>query len=205
VTTFRRSPLALAVLGLLQDGPLHPYGIQRLIRQWGKDEVINVGQRASLYKTINRLADAGLIAAHETSRDQQYPERTSFELTDAGRAAAKQWMAEILSTPRNEFPEFPAALSFLPMLTPEQTAELLGGRRELLVQRLAERDATLATELEGFEIPRVTMLETEYLRAILHAELSWVDQVLAGLADGSIRWSREELRAIAAQWQSPIP
>ncbi len=201
-TSFRRSPLALAILGLLVDGPLHPYGMQQLIRQWGKDQVINVGQRASLYKMINRLAEAGLVKVRETSRDQQYPERTSYELTDAGTAATRQWMAEILAEPRNEYPEFPAALSFLPMLSPQTTEELLAQRRELLVQRLAERDAMLATELEGFQIPRVTMLETEYLRAVTEAELHWVDGVLAALRDGTLSWSREELRAVAAQWQS---
>jgi DNA-binding PadR family transcriptional regulator len=197
--TFHRSPLALAVLGLLEDGPLHPYGIQQLIKQWGKDQVINVGQRATLYKMINRLCEAGLIALHGTSRDQLYPERTSYQLTDAGRAAARQWMAEMLSTPRNEYPEFPAALSFLPMLTAQQTAKYLALRREQLVQRLAERDALLATELEGYQLPRVTMLETEYLRAVTQAELDWIDQVLAGLHDGSITWSREELHAAVAQ------
>ena len=196
-TSFHRSPLALAVLGLLEDGPLHPYGIQQLIKDWGKDQVINVGQRASLYKMINRLVAADLIKVHGTTRDQQYPERTSYELTDTGRAASRQWMAEILATPRNEFPEFPAALSFLPMLTPSETEELLATRRESLVQRLAERDAAIATELEGLELPRVTMLETEYLRAATQAELSWVDAVLAGLRDGSISWSRDELRAAA--------
>src|SRR6185369_5486183 len=117
-TSFHRSPLALAVLGLLEDGPLHPYGIQQLIKQWGKDQVINVGQRSTLYKMISRLCEAGLIAVHGTSRDQLYPERTSYQLTDSGRSAVRQWMAEILTTPRNEFPEFPAALSFLPMLDP---------------------------------------------------------------------------------------
>ena len=57
-TSFRRSPLALAILGLLEDGPLHPYAMQQLIRQWGKDQVINVGQRASLYKMISRLYES---------------------------------------------------------------------------------------------------------------------------------------------------
>jgi DNA-binding PadR family transcriptional regulator len=198
-TTFHRSPLALAVLGLLEDGPLHPYGIQQLIKQWGKDQVINVGQRSTLYKMINRLCEAGLIALHGTSRDQLYPERTSYQLTDDGRAAARQWMAEMLSTPRNEYPEFPAALSFLPMLSAQQTAEYLALRQEQLVQRLAERDALLATELEGYQLPRVTMLETEYLRTVTQAELDWIDQVLAGLHDGSITWSREELHAAVTQ------
>jgi DNA-binding PadR family transcriptional regulator len=196
---FHRSPLALAILGLLEDGPLHPYGMQQLIKQWGKDQVVNVGQRSTLYKMISRLCAAGLITVHGTARDQQYPERTSYALTDAGRAVSRQWMAEILSTPRNEFPEFPAALSFLPMLTPQEAERHLAARRERLLQRLAERDALLAAELEGFQLPRVSMLETEYLRAVTRAELDWIDAVLAGLRDRSITWSREELHTVASQ------
>ena len=82
---FRVSPLAMAVLSLLHAGPLHPYAMQRLIKEWGKDRVINVGQRANLYKTIRRLQDAGLVAVRQTERDQNYPERTVYELTEAGR------------------------------------------------------------------------------------------------------------------------
>jgi DNA-binding PadR family transcriptional regulator len=196
-TTVRRSPLALAVLGLLEDGPLHPYGMQQLIRKWGKDEVINVGQRATLYKIISRLDEAGLIRESGTTRDNLYPERTSYELTDTGRTVRQQWIAEILSTPRNEFPEFPAALSFLPLVTPQATAELLSTRRELLVQRLAEREALIAKT--GIELPPVTMLETQYLRATVTAEIRWIDDVLAGLRDGSIEWSPRQLRDAAAR------
>ena len=65
----RSSPLALTVLALLHYQPLHPYGIQRLIKQWGKDQVVNVEQRTSLYRTIERLLAAGLIAVRETGRD----------------------------------------------------------------------------------------------------------------------------------------
>jgi DNA-binding PadR family transcriptional regulator len=200
MTKIRRSALALAILGLLEDGPLHPYGMQQLIKRWRKDEVINVGQRATLYKVINRLSDAGLIKPTGTSRDHSYPERTSYELTDAGRAVRRQWMAEVLSTPRNEFPEFPAGLSFLPLLTPEYVAELLKARRELLVQRLAQRDALITSV--GFPLPRATMLETEYLHATTEAEIGWLDNVLAGLDDGSITWSPREMREADAQLRS---
>ena len=196
-STVRRSPLALAILGLLEDGPLHPYGMQQLIKRWGKDEVINVGQRATLYKMIIRLGEAGLIKAVGTTRDHSYPERTSYELTDVGRATRRQWMAEVLSMPRNEFPEFPAGLSFLPLLTPESTRELLVTRRDKLVQRLAERDALIASV--GFSLPRATMLETEYLHAITEAEIRWLEGVIAGLGDGSITWTSGELQQAGAR------
>ena len=196
-SNIRRSPLALAILGLLEDGPLHPYGMQQLIRRWGKDEVINVGQRATLYKMINRLCEAGLIKQAGTTRDHSYPERTSYELTEVGRETRQQWMSEVLSTPRNEFPEFPAGLSFLPLLTPESTRELLVTRRDKLVQRLAERDALIAGV--GFSLPRATMLETEYLHVLTEAEVRWLDSVIAGLGDGSITWTARELQQASAR------
>jgi DNA-binding PadR family transcriptional regulator len=173
--------------------------MQQLIKRWHKDEVINVGQRATLYKVINRLSDAGLIKPSGVTRDHLYPERTSYELTDAGRAMRQQWMAEVLSTPRNEFPEFPAGLSFIPLLTPESAHELLTARREHLAQRLAERDALIAST--GFPLPRATMLETEYLHATTEAEIRWLDSVLAGLDDGSISWSPREMREADAKLQ----
>lgn len=196
--TFRRSPLALAILGLLENGPMHPYGIQRLIKRWGKDKVVNVDQRASLYRMIDRLLEAGLITAGETDRDERYPERTTYHLTDAGRAATQQWLTEIVSTPRNEFPEFPAALSFLMLETPKAAQSMLEQRRDQLIKRVAELDAELAMEIEGLEIPRIAMVEIEYLRAITDAELRWVTSILDELRDGSFTWDREELLRQAA-------
>jgi DNA-binding PadR family transcriptional regulator len=197
-STFRRSPLALAILGLLENGPMHPYGIQRLIKRWGKDKVVNVDQRASLYRMIDRLLEAGLITAGETDRDERYPERTTYHLTDAGRTATKHWLAEIVSTPRNEFPEFPAALSFLMLETPNAAQAMLEQRRDQLTKRVAELDAELAMEIEGIEIPRIAMVEIEYLRAITDAELRWVTSILDELRNGSFTWDREELLRQAA-------
>jgi DNA-binding PadR family transcriptional regulator len=186
--TFRRSTLALAILGLLENGPLHPYGIQRLIKQWGKDQVVNVGQRTSLYRMIVRLEEAGLITAGATERDERYPERTVYHLTEDGRTVCREWLAEILTTPRNEFPEFPAALSFIMLVTPETAAELLAERRDHVTKRIAELDAELTLEVEGAPIPRFALLETEYQRAIAVAEAEWIDGVVDDLHDGRLTW-----------------
>jgi DNA-binding PadR family transcriptional regulator len=192
---FRPSPLALAVLGLLCVGPLHPYGMQRLIRHWGKDKVVNVGQRANLYKTIKRLHEAGLIAVRQTERDQQFPERTVYELTEAGRRELQDWMTGMLAAPRNEFPQFPAALSFIMLLAPEDAMAALERRAVVLRENLAglEHDA------QNFSgtLPRVTLLDDEYLRAVTAAELSWVSGVIDDLRAGSLHWG-EELFDLAA-------
>jgi DNA-binding PadR family transcriptional regulator len=192
---FRPSPLALAVLSLLHAGPLHPYAMQGLIKEWGKDRVINVGQRANLYKTIRRLQDAGLVTVRQTERDQNYPERTVYELTEAGRQAAPDWITEMVATPRNEYPQFPAALSFLMLLGPERAQQALQRRAAGLEARLAEVESDLA-QYAGV-LPRVTLMDDEYERAVTGAELTWLRGIIEDLRTGELTWSYEMLAAVA--------
>ena len=195
-TALNSSPLALTVLALLQYKPLHPYGIQRLIRQWGKDQVVNVGQRASLYRTIERLLAAGLVEVRETERGQLYPERTVYEITDAGREVAHEWIDEMLAVPKREFPQFPVALSHLLMLTKPQIRDALQRRLDTLSDTLAELDASLAREAEH-GIPRIAMLESEYLRAVTAAEVKWLATVLDDLRSRRLSWSAKDLVAMS--------
>ena len=191
--TVRNSPLALTVLGMLDTRPLHPYGIQRLIKQWGKDQVVNVSQRASLYRTIDRLHEAGLVSVQETGRDQQYPERTVYAITDAGRAATREWLEEMLAVPRQEFPEFPAALSHVMMLTPQEALGLLVRRETLLTAMRQGLEAGLASTAG---MPRVISLESEYVLATATAQLTWLRSVIDDLRTGRLSWSEPELKAL---------
>lgn len=192
----RPTPLALTVLALLHYEPLHPYGLQRLIRQWGKDAVINVDQRASLYRTIDRLETAGLITVRETGRDQQYPERTVYELTDEGRATARTWLADMLANPKNEYPEFPAALSHLLLFSADDIARALETRAAALATQLATLEEGIRKQAAA-GLPRIAALEDEYLRAVLTAELDWVRATTAEMRDGRLSWNADELREFA--------
>ena len=194
---YRRSPLALAVLALLAERPLHPYGVLALLKQWGKGEVINISQRATVYKTVTRLADAGLIAVLQTERDQQYPERTLYELTDTGREVLREWLAEMLVGGDPEYPEFPAALSFIMLLAPEEALPLLDRRRQSVSKRLAELDAGLAEADATPGLPSVSMMEVRYLRVMTAAELAWVSETVDELKNKRLHWVDSQLRAFA--------
>src|SRR6266849_1095752 len=161
----RSSPLGLTVLFMLAGGPIHPYEMQRRMKLWGKDQVVNLAQRSNLYKTIERLHQAGLIAVRQTERDQRFPERTVYALTDDGLRTGRKWLVDMLSIPRNEFPQFPAALSFIMVLVPEQARSVLEDRAAGLRAHLTSLERVLAGE-DGPLPPRVTLLETEYLRAV---------------------------------------
>lgn len=202
--TARRSPLALAILALLYEAPMHPYRMQQLIRERGKDEVVNVRDRASIYQTIERLLRDGLIAVAETTRDERWPERTVYELTEQGREMTRDWMREMIATPGREFPAFPAALSFLALLTPEDALRQF----EMRIFKLTAEQARLEAELGAVRdmLPRLFLIESEYLLAMLRTELEWLRAMADDLRAGRLTWSEEGLRAFSsAQAQQEMP
>src|SRR5262245_57089336 len=120
-----RSPLWMVVLALACEEPMHPYRMQQLIKQRGKDHVANVAQRNSIYQTIDALLRADLIAVRGTSRNENRPEHTVYEATDEGRATLQAWLRAVLSVPAREFPDFPAALALLdPSMKPAELRSL---------------------------------------------------------------------------------
>ena len=190
-----RSGLALAVLALAVEQPMHPYRMQQLIKQRGKDAVVNVGQRSQLYKTIDRLVRDGLLAAQATERESARPERTVYAATEAGRQAAVAWTVDMLTAPRREFAEFTAALAYLPLISPQAALAALEAR-------LADRRAELNRAREGHAavaatLPRLVLVETEYLIAHLETDVAWIAALVDDLRTGRLDWTYDELVALA--------
>ena len=109
----KRSPLGLIVLWLLVEQPMHVYRMQKQIEAFGKDKVVNVRSRASLYQALERLMRHGLVEVRETVRSEGYPDRVVYAITDAGRETAEEWLREMLRTTGNQYPHFIAAVSVL--------------------------------------------------------------------------------------------
>jgi DNA-binding PadR family transcriptional regulator len=190
--SFTRSPLALAILALLVEAPMHPYRMQQLIKERGKDDVINVERRQSIYQTISQLERAGLIRVRETARDENRPERTVYEITREGQRTAQNWVRDMLASPAAEYPEFPAAVSFLPMLTPDDARRQLEARAAAIEQRIQGMDIRLSAY--SGDLPRLFILEYEYVRTALDTELKWVRSVIDDLRSGTLTWSDDWVR-----------
>ena len=179
----KRSPLAMLLLALLVEAPMHPYRMQQVIKERGQDQLVNVAQRNSVYPALDRLVREGLARAGETTREAGRPERTVYEITEEGSATLRRWLLEMLPAPAREFPEFPVALSFLAMLTPPETRHLLDQRIDAVSERLAAIEAQAPPGL-----PRLFLLEDEYRAALLRAELNWLRGVVRDLDDGTLTW-----------------
>jgi DNA-binding PadR family transcriptional regulator len=186
----------MVVLSLVCEEPMHPYRMQALIKERGKDQIANVAQRNSVYQTIAALRRAGLIAVRETSQHERRPERTVYEVTAEGRRTLRMWMRTVLSTPAREFPDFPAALSLVAGIEPDEVRALFQMRISALEKQLAELERPVPN------VPRLFLLEAEYMAAVVRAEIQWLRAVSGDLRRGRLSWSQAWLRQIAAQWAS---
>jgi len=196
--TPQRSSLGLVVLWLLYQQPMHVYRMQKLIEAQGKDRVVNVRARASLYQTLERLVRLGLVEVSETVRQDGYPDRVVYAITEPGREAALEWLREMLRTTDGEYPEFIAAVSILFGLPPEDAREQLELRADRLAAELSDTERELSGAPPG--LPRLFLLEEEYRKAVLEAQLAWVRGVIEDLREGRLDWSERWLRDIAAKF-----
>jgi len=178
-----RNPLALAVLTFLTSRPMYPYELATVLRATGKEQTIKINW-GSLYTVVQNLEKHGLIEAAGTTRQGGRPERTAYAITDAGRTEMRDWLRELLRDPQQEYPLFATALSLVGALAPDDVIEMLGQRLATLDAEIAARQAEL--DAVGQQVPRLFLIEVEYLLALRHAEAGWVRQLLADFDSGAL-------------------
>src|SRR6516225_7898481 len=152
------------------------------LREYGKDQAIKINW-GSLYTVVQNLEKHGFIEAVEVAREGRQPERTTYRITEAGRAELKDWLRELLSEPEREYTRFEAALADCAVLPPSELADLLR-------QRLAALEAANAQHQAGLDawvtqIPRLFLIESEYHLALRRAEAEWVRGLLKEFTDGT--------------------
>lgn len=180
----RSNPLALAVLSCLHEKPMHPYEVAQTLRVREKHESIKLNY-GSLYSVIGSLEKRGLVAAVETVREGRRPERTIYEITPDGERELVDWLSLLVAQPAKEYLRFEAALSLLGALPPEDAVALLQERvarleHELLRQQASEQHAA------DLGLPRLFMVEGEYVTALLRAELAFVRGLVKDIETGSL-------------------
>ena len=175
-----RDTTALCVLGLLKTGPRHTYEMHLMIERTHKTFV--TGLPRSIYHAAERLLAAGHIRPAATTRDGLRPERTVYQLTEAGERRLRDWVRLLLAEPDPNSTLFVAALTFAGVLTPGEVAAALRERRAELARR---EKAAIAVPPE---LPRILVLEAEYEVVRLRAEGEWVGRLIDDLATGVLDW-----------------
>ena len=184
---------------------MHPYEMATTLKQRHKDESIKI-RYGSLYTVIELLLKRGYVAARETSREGRRPERTVYVLTPSGYDELQAWMQDLLRDPVNEYPQFAAGLSLLPVLPPEEAVSLLQQRAlrlsgeatrletqlaELVQQQVPVPAEQLPPQLVGRKFPPLFVVEAEFALALIKAELAFVQDLVRRITEEG--WGPVEL------------
>ena len=180
------SPLALSVLQLLDEGPMHPYELAATMRERHQDEFIRLNF-GSLYHTMEVLERNGWVVPAEREREGGRPERTVYKLTKAGRETLLGVVGEILAHPRREYPHFAAGLMFMHHLGASEAAQHLGARAVALKATIEKLNRIMA-EVRDMGVSRLALIELEHKIAMLEAERRWVINLEKEIKEGKLEW-----------------
>jgi DNA-binding PadR family transcriptional regulator len=159
----------------------------------------------SLYTVVQNLERNGYLESIGVTRQGARPERTVYQITDAGRDELVAWTRELIAEPVAEHTRFIAGLSVLAVLGPQDVIDLLRTRFE----RLAASLEALTTGLEqASRVPRLFLIEDEYRIAMTRAEADWTGSLLNELTAGTFphldTWRRfHETGEMPAEFADP--
>ncbi len=173
--------MALAVLATIVQRPMHRYEMASVMRARGKDRDMDI-KWGSLYTVVQNLEKNGYLEAIGVTRQGARPERTMYQITDAGRDELIAWTRELIAEPEAEHTRFIAGLSVLAVLTPQDVIDLLQRRLDRLSQSVDSMTALLA---EASNVPRLFLIEDEYRIAMTRAEAGWVRSLLDEISTGT--------------------
>jgi DNA-binding PadR family transcriptional regulator len=173
--------MGLAVLATVVERPMHRYEMASVMRARGKDRDMDI-KWGSLYTVVQNLEKSGYLETIGVTRQGARPERTVYQITDAGRDELIAWTRELIAEPEAEHTRFVAGLSVLAVLSPQDVVELLRRRLERLTQSLDSLTALLQT---ASDVPRLFLIEDEYRIAMTRAEADWVRSLLDELTAGT--------------------
>ena len=176
----RSGVLEFAVLGLLQESPLHGYELRkRLTGVLGPFRAISYG---SLYPCLRTMESSGLIT---TADDRAAPglsgrrARIVYELTASGKERFAEMLAE--SGPDTWDDEaFGVRFAFFGRADADVRRRILEGRRSRLEERLATLRASLRSTRERLDAYTLE-LQRHGLESV-EREMRWIDDLLVNEA-----------------------
>lgn len=184
------TPLAIVILGLLSERPMHPYEMYQLASARRGDQLIKI-KPGSLYHTVGRLEQQKLLASIGTDREGNRPERTTYEITASGRTALVHQLREMLAVPVREYPRLPLALAEMHNLPADEAVQMLCiriGHLDASIAEFEQRRDALANEH-----PRIFTVGVDYVHAITVAERAWLSELVADIESGELPWLSQEL------------
>ncbi|MFT4041957.1 MAG: PadR family transcriptional regulator [Gordonia sp. (in: high G+C Gram-positive bacteria)] len=182
----RLAPLAILVLGLLVERPMHPYEMFQTTIERNEDRLVKF-RPGTLYHTVDRLMQQRLIEVSEVRREGNRPERTVYAITDIGRQVLRRGVEEIVGRHPTEYPELYLALSEAHGVARTRVVELFTTRISAMRSDL---DFLLDAEadMQARGVPEMFYLDVGCRIATLRTQIEWLENLVTRLSDRAIEW-----------------
>ncbi|MEU8763603.1 PadR family transcriptional regulator [Streptomyces sp. NPDC048659] len=158
------------LLALLTRGPAHGYELKQGLEQMlgAAYPQPNVGQ---VYVTLGRLEKSGLIEGEDVEQTGR-PNKRTYRLTEAGRAAVTAWFEETADEPRVR-DEFFMKLALAPLSGLADPIALIHRQRRHHLNTMRTLSRLAAAEDRDNKIARL-LIEGAMLH--LQADLDWLER-----------------------------
>lgn len=169
-STLRNAEAAL--LGLLMEGPRHPYQIEKDVEERDMRSWTDLSM-STIYKVLRRLELAGLV---DVKQDKPVGDRVRhiYRATASGRKALQAYLRRELSKHDTAKSAFDVAIYWSDSLTDAEVAALLATYREGLVEHV-EFWKCMVGYLADCGCPKSDQALCARKAAMLEGELRWLD------------------------------
>lgn len=165
----------LALLGLLTERPMHPYLIEREVKQRDMRYWTDLSM-SSIYKLLRKLEKEGFIASKKQISAENRLQKV-YTIGKKGEKAIKQKIEELLTIP--EHVRWPVDLGIYNsnILTPEKIQSALGKYRDELQKKISGYRDLLEYMIQS-ECPKNRLEIAKRPVFLLEAEIQWIDSYL---------------------------
>jgi DNA-binding PadR family transcriptional regulator len=175
VTDRRLNATAAALLGLLHDGPMTGWELigcaqERIGEFWSLTQ-------SQVYRELSGMAERGLVEVGPPGPRDRKP----YALTDAGRAAFADWVAQPPGPDQVRIPLL-LTIAFADHLPAERLAVLVAEQRQVHADRLARYREHRAALDAGGEVSTARRATLEFGLRHEEAVLDWFDALPGMLA-----------------------
>ncbi len=165
------SSIDIVLLGLVKEQPRGAYEVSRLIKQRRLRSWIKISD-ASVYRNLRILAEQGHLSTRVT-REGAMPEKTIFELTEAGNTHLGRLIRDAAGAPLMLHFDFDVWLGHLGFLSPAEAAEC----RDILKEQLdaLSEEHGMQVDQYGGAMPSSVRALLELRREILAVIRRWLN------------------------------
>ncbi|HEY8664598.1 MAG TPA: PadR family transcriptional regulator [Propionibacteriaceae bacterium] len=179
-------PVAVAVLALLAERPMHPYEMLQTLRDRHDDVTVPVSI-GSLYHSVSRLCEHGYVRPLKAEHVGNRPERTTYEILDPGLSAMRERIAALLAMPTAPSAADHAGLGELHNLSVADVLRALDARIADLDNQLDGYSALLDLAA-GEHVPVIYLLYGSYATSQQHHEREWMATLRDRIQTGDLSW-----------------